>query len=263
MPFQLVETQRLYERVAIQISSLLTAGEFGVGERLPPERELAKRLGVSRPVIREAMVALELSGLVEVRTGSGSFVISTTPTRSGFAGNAPHSHGPSPFELLAARRLIESEIAAEAARQAEPEHMAQLDSSLEALRVSFAAGGDGLEADRDFHIALARATGNAVIERVVMALWDDMNGPILSRLHGLTAGWSKDRTTYQDHLAIRDAIVARNPAAACAAMSAHIAHVEAFFIDESPTTENALSDTPPRSDAPKRRDSLKPTEEAL
>jgi len=74
MPFQIVESQRLYQQVAEQLGGLIDRGEFREGDRLPPERELSKKLGVSRPVVREAMIALEIAGLVEVRVGAGAFV---------------------------------------------------------------------------------------------------------------------------------------------------------------------------------------------
>src|SRR6478752_2735842 len=74
MPFQAVATQRLYEQVAGQVTDLVARGEFKPGDRLPPERDLAKLLGVSRPTVREAMIALEMAGLVEVRVGAGTFV---------------------------------------------------------------------------------------------------------------------------------------------------------------------------------------------
>ena len=74
MPFQPVDSRRLYEQVADQIGGLVRRGEFVAGQRLPAERDLAKMLGVSRPVVREAMIALEIAGLIEVRTGSGAFV---------------------------------------------------------------------------------------------------------------------------------------------------------------------------------------------
>ena len=74
MPFQAVATQRLYEQVAGQVTELVARGEFKPGDRLPPERDLAKVLGVSRPTVREAMIALEMAGLVEVRVGAGTFV---------------------------------------------------------------------------------------------------------------------------------------------------------------------------------------------
>src|SRR5215468_10075973 len=78
VPLQVVEAQRLYRHVAEQIGGLIQAGEFRVGDRLPPERELAKQLGVSRPVVREALIALEIAGIVDVRGGAGTFVVART-----------------------------------------------------------------------------------------------------------------------------------------------------------------------------------------
>jgi DNA-binding transcriptional MocR family regulator len=100
MPFQAVATQRLYEQVAGQVTDLVARGEFKPGDRLPPERDLAKLLGVSRPTVREAMIALEIAGLVEVRVGAGA----SSPTRR--ANGETHARlfegvGSSPLELIA------------------------------------------------------------------------------------------------------------------------------------------------------------------
>src|SRR5262245_52075396 len=110
MPFQVVEVQRLYQQVADQIGGLIRSGEFRSGDRLPPERELARKLGVSRPVVREAMIALEIAGFVEVRGGAGTFVQSARPA-SNHALAALSDPGPSPFDLIAARQMLEGEIA--------------------------------------------------------------------------------------------------------------------------------------------------------
>src|SRR6059058_2038528 len=149
MPFQAVAAQRLYEQVAEQISALIARGEFQPGDRLPPERDLAGKLKVSRPVVREAMLALELAGLVEVRTGAGTYVKSVN--------RAPIkllNTGPSPFELLAARRLIEAEVAAFAAKTATEEDLTALRALVAALRAETEAGRTGAEPDRAFHIRL-------------------------------------------------------------------------------------------------------------
>jgi DNA-binding FadR family transcriptional regulator len=78
MPLQTVEPQRLYRQIAEQLRSLIAVGEFAAGSRLPAERDLAKQLGVSRPSVREALIALEVEGWVEVRTGSGVYVLDRT-----------------------------------------------------------------------------------------------------------------------------------------------------------------------------------------
>ena len=125
MPFQAVATQRLYEQVAGQVTDLVARGEFKPGDRLPPERDLAKLLGVSRPTVREAMIALEIAGLVEVRVGAGAFVTDKARERRRdrrlFEGV-----GSSPLELIAARRTIEPEVAALAAQLATPDEIAAI-----------------------------------------------------------------------------------------------------------------------------------------
>src|SRR5437667_1767217 len=116
MPFQSIEPRRLYRQIAEQIRTLIRDGEFVPGARLPPERDLAKQLGVSRPSVREALIALEVEGLVEVRIGSGIYVQRGAATRSDEPSSVHAAAGP--FELLRARHVIESECAALAAKSA-------------------------------------------------------------------------------------------------------------------------------------------------
>jgi len=118
LPLRAVETTRLYRQIADQIVGLIDSGEFPAGSRLPPERELAALLGVSRTSVREAIIALEISGRVEVRVGTGIFVTRppahTAPAPRAEVGDS----GVGPFELLAARAVIEGETAALAAKHA-------------------------------------------------------------------------------------------------------------------------------------------------
>src|SRR5512141_848960 len=113
MPLQAVESRRLYRQIADQIAALIEKGEYGAGERLPPERDLAKQLGVSRPSVREALIALEVEGYVEVRVGSGVYVLGAPPERG-----SPLAADSGPFELIRARWIIEAECAALAAKNA-------------------------------------------------------------------------------------------------------------------------------------------------
>src|SRR2546427_8312532 len=115
MPIQSIEPRRLYRQIADQIRTLIRSGEFPPGSRLPPERDLAKQLGVSRPSVREALIALEVEGLVEVRIGSGIYVQRSAAARNGDEASAVHAEA-GPFELLRARQVIESECAALAAK---------------------------------------------------------------------------------------------------------------------------------------------------
>jgi DNA-binding FadR family transcriptional regulator len=226
LPFQSIEPQRLYEQVADQIGSLVTSGEYKPGDRLPPERDLARRLGVSRPILREAMVALEIAGLVEVRMGAGTFVKKTraAPVRL--------SAGPGPLELLTARRLIEGEVASFAAGLASEIDTSALRQLNAALRREIDAGRTGVEADRAFHIRLARTTRNGLLVDIVEHLWEGMIGPMLNRFHEITNQLGKHRTNIEDHEAIVAALARNDAEAARAAMIAHINHVETILLDD-------------------------------
>src|SRR6478609_7586299 len=118
MPFQSIEPRRLYRQIADQIRALIKRGEYAAGSRLPPERDLARQLGVSRPSVREALIALEVEGLVDVRIGSGIYVLAR-----GRNARDEVQAASGPFELLRARWVIEGECAALAAKSAKKAHI--------------------------------------------------------------------------------------------------------------------------------------------
>lgn len=221
MPVQMVESRRLYRQIADQIESLIASGEFAAGDRLPPERDLAAKLGVSRATVREAMIALELAGLVDIRIGSGIYVTATRKSET-----AKDDPGPGPFELMDARRAIEAGTAALAASNATAEEIEAIADALAAMRREPAETPDSWEADRLFHLNLARATHNALLARTVLELWDWRNGPMWTRMRAtLYLGKVHDRWIL-DHEKILDALRRRDPAAAAAAMEAHLAGVK-------------------------------------
>ena len=231
MPIQLVEAQRLYQHVAEQIGSLIHAGEFRDGDRLPPERELAKQLGVSRPVVREAMIALEIAGLVDVRGGAGAFV-KRARADAGSLLAATADPGPGPFDLIAARQLLEGEIAFTAASKVTPANMHSLTAAIDQMRSDIEAGRDTRQSDRLFHLRVAELTGNGVLSGLVDGLWAHMLAPmfdVLGRHAGLRG---EDRMTIADHERIVEALGRRDAEAARAAMRAHLAHVEEILMRE-------------------------------
>lgn len=226
MPLQTVEPQRLYRQIAGQLRQSISAGEFAVGARLPAERDLAKQLGVSRPSVREALIALEVEGWVEVRTGSGVYVLE----RGGAARNdavAPTEWGP--LELIRARRVVEGEIAALAAVQAKRRDIALMAGAIAAMRADADAGRLPLEGDRAFHTAVAQTCGNVVLTETVQSFWDSRRGPLFTRLGGYFETVDSWRAAITEHDLVLAAIRAHDPVAARAAMQSHMDKAHARF----------------------------------
>ena len=197
MPLEAIEPRRLYRRIADQLRLLIDQGEFPVGSRLPAERELATQLGVSRPTVREALIALEVEGRLRIRVGSGIYVIEPQPAAA--VSNSASIEGP--FEILRARAFVESAIAEEAARHAKAEDIARLDAVLAEV-----AGESFLMHDRRFHTAVAGILGNCVLVRCVGELFDLRINPYFERLESHTLAATAWRTAHEEHIVIRDAI---------------------------------------------------------
>jgi DNA-binding FadR family transcriptional regulator len=220
MPIQALEPRRLYRRIAEQIAALIKRGEFKPGARLPPERDLAGQLGVSRPSVREALIALEVEGFVEVRIGSGVYVTSRDSCPAASRVTLPPDSGP--FELIDARRFVEPECAALAARHATPAQISQMKSALAGMRADRRAGRVPLENDQRFHQAIAEASGNSAMAMLVRTLWAQRTGPLFLQLEhhfDTPALWTAAIT---EHQAVLDAVAAKDAAAARAAMRAHL-----------------------------------------
>ena len=153
-----VAEPRLYRVVASRIQQLIKDEDIQPGSRLPAERELAAKLEVSRASLREALIALELGGVVEVRGGSGVYVSELVETPA----EMPEV-GPGPFEVLAARRLIESEVAAIAAKVATDSAVDAILKAVMEMERHHEDRTSNEQADRNFHLAIARATGNTAL----------------------------------------------------------------------------------------------------
>ena len=225
MPLQAVDNRRLYRQIADQIAALIERGEYGSGARLPPERDLARQLGVSRPSVREALIALEVEGYVEVRIGSGVYVIG--PGRALRAEPLPADSGP--FELIKARWLIEGECAALAAKAATRTQIRAMEEALDQMESERDKGVMPLGADRLFHMRIAEASGNSALALVVKTLWDQRQGPLFLRLehHFDTPGlWT---VAIREHRDIVAAIAHRDAGAARAAMRRHMNHAAKRF----------------------------------
>ena len=245
MPLQAVEPRRLYRQIADQIAQLIASGEFPPGARLPAERELATSLGVSRASVREAIISLEMGGLVEVRVGTGIFVTAPVPQ-----GTPAGDGGPGPFELLQARRLVEGEIAALAASKADREDLEALRECVARMEAHVDDFAVREASDREFHLRIAKATGNGSLELVVEGLWNqraELWGRMQRHFHTVDLA----HKTIRDHAAILEAIMARDPAGARAAMHRHLTRVVREFqrgLDgrEERALRRAVRSSPPR-----------------
>jgi GntR family transcriptional repressor for pyruvate dehydrogenase complex len=157
MPLNLIEPRRLYQAVADQIAELIRAEEYRPGDRLSNERELVRQLGVSRPVIREATIALEIAGLVDARSGSGIYVCGLPRSAQGVAADLAEI---APFDIFDARLAVEGEVAAVAAEHATAADLREMGEAIAQMRLGAQAGRSTKPANQRFHLAVAVATRN-------------------------------------------------------------------------------------------------------
>ena len=225
MPLTVIEPRRLYRQVAQQIRAAIDRGDFPAGSRLPTERELAANLGVSRPTIREAMIALEVDARVKIRVGSGIYVLPTPVARLDVQSAVPAG----PFEILQARSLIEGAVAEAAATKVTPQGIATLDEILSLMKSTAHPGPESIAVDRMFHVAVADMLGNDATTQIVGSLFDQRFNPYfegLARYFETPDSWQAAR---DEHLTIRNALAAADSVAAAVAMRAHLAASQARF----------------------------------
>lgn len=247
-----ISPRRLYRVIADQLAERIRTGEFAIGDRLPSERELSERLQVSRSSVREALLALEIAGWVEVRVGSGVFVMSTHQVEAATAPGNPALRAAlhaatdmSPFELLDVRLLLEPECAALAAQNATPEQVAEI----LAIQRSMSAAGTPNDYDRLFHDAIGAACGNAALASALSHVWDlSEDSPVFQRLdqHFVTARvW---RLALQEHERVCAAIADGDPIRARHAMTQHLIGIVARLREDVPEVLESAA-TPPQAGA--------------
>ena len=216
-PPRLLRT-RLYEQVAGQISAWITENGLKPGDRLPAERELAQRLGVSRATLSQALVALEVIGVVAVRHGDGTVV---TQSRTRRIVEAIREHADRLPEIIDTRDALETKIAALAADRRTDEDLRRIDEALDAMETDIDAGGRGVEGDERFHGAVTAAAHSLLLARLM-----DEIGELIkeTRIESLSQP-ERPRASLAGHRAIADAIRAGDPEAAADALHAHVALV--------------------------------------
>jgi DNA-binding FadR family transcriptional regulator len=203
-------SKRLFWRIVELIEASINAGDYPAGSRLPPERELASKFNVSRPTIREAIIALEVRGRVEVKTSSGVYVLANP--------NAAQSINKiNAFEVTQARALVEGEVAALAATTITDEELAELNQTL----VDMEEGKSVEAADKSFHRIIADATRNEAMKNLVQSLWD-LRASSIEVIKDYDKVCSKDsKKTIAEHKAIYKALKLKDATKARQAMHEH------------------------------------------
>lgn len=235
--------KRLFQSVAEKISALIDEGSFPPGSRLPGERELSERLGVSRVTIREAEIALQAVGRLEIKTGSGVYVSETQPERHAALPKA------SAFEVTEARLLVESEAAALAAHNITDEGLERLDQLIEQMRVGDYDAAN--EADELFHRTIAEASNNAALVHTIKSLWrmrEDIP-EVKATYQAVCVDDAESRTA--EHRAVFDAIKERDAAGARAAMREHFHRLINAMLDA--TERMALEEVQQRATESRER----------
>lgn len=226
--------QRLYRSVLDKLLQLIDSGDYPPGGRLPPERELAERFEVSRPTIREAIIALEALNRVQVKTGSGVYVLERHESGNGI------DRAVSAFELTEARALIEGEAAALAATMITDGQIEALEAAIKEMADESAGGKLVSEvADKKFHQIISQATFNHMLASVIDNLWYVRdNSPAVRQAYQAICQ-SDGQARIDEHQVILDALKAHDPAAARAAMHQHFSRIldKLIAVDEAEQVE--------------------------
>lgn len=239
--------KRLYHSIADKIARLISNGAYPAGTRLPGERELAEEFNVSRVTIREAEIALQASGYLNIKTGSGAYVLDPPDRKNQSMPNV------SAFELTEARSMFESEAAALAARAISDETLVRLEKQIESMSSDDPDGEEASQqADRDFHLTIARASGNAAVQFVVEKLWEMRTElPAVSAVHAAVCAEETAKDRSAEHAEVLIALRNHDAAGARIAMQEHFARLLTSMIDV--TEEHALKELRKKSSANRQR----------
>ncbi len=241
MPFQKVTPEKLSSAVTAQIEKLILRGILRPGERLPSERELAERMGVSRPSLREAVAELQQKGLLTSKAGSGIFVADVL-------GNAFSdaliglfaSHTEAVFDYIAFRRDMEGLAAERAARLASDTDLKLIDAIHTKMEAAHAKSDPELESqlDADFHMAILEASHNVIMLHMMRSMFQLLQGGVFYNRKIMFQQGSRRRTLLDQHSAINQALQARDPEGARAAVTEHMDFVEKSLADHRKAEAN-------------------------
>jgi len=245
--FTPIEQVPRYKLVAQQIAELITSGQLAAESKMPTDRELVDQLGVSRATIREAMIALEITGFIEVRFGAGAYVSAVVPAASALGAVT----GPGPFELLEARMVVEGEIAYIASQLITKQQLRYLERCNVGMKHETIDVISGGKSDREFHKHIARATENTALINMVSEFWRERTRlPMWVRMHK-RLGEERDirDQIIHEHEAVVSALHARDAERAKDAMRTHIASFGRSLIERwNGLEENEKEEVAPPSE---------------
>lgn len=211
-----MQRSRLYEQIVERLLALIKELELVAGDRLPPERELAASIGVSRASVRQALVVLEVQGLVEVRHGEGAVLLETRPDSAVLAATRAHTRRLP--EVIEAREALEVKLASLAAQRRTDEDIRRIDDALDEMERDIDAGGRGLEGDELFHNAVTAAARSGLLADLMAEISAAIRE---SRLESLSQD-ERPRESLASHRQIADAIRVGDAEAAADSMAEHI-----------------------------------------
>ncbi|SDH86937.1 FadR/GntR family transcriptional regulator [Alloyangia pacifica] len=235
MPFRPVQSEKLSSAVVRQIEELILRGILRPGERLPAERELSDRLGVSRPSLREAVADLQERGLLETRAGAGIFV--TEVLGSAFSDALIQlfsKHDEAVFDYLSFRRDMEGLAAERAALHGTPSDLKVIDALFEKMAAAHQKRNPAEEArlDADFHLAIIEASHNVIMLHMMRSMYQLLREGVFYNRSVMFKQRTTREALLEQHRAINTALQARDAAAAKAAVQAHLGYVEAALVSD-------------------------------
>lgn len=231
--FKKVEAKKVYMEIVEQIRDLIKEGKLRPGDKLPPEHILAEEFGTSRPSVREALSALEILGIIGSRGGKGNFIKNSFKSALYETGFKELREEESPFEILEARKAVESKIAEIAAEKATEGDIAAMRGSLDRMRSYITIIPKIMEYDREFHVNIAKAAHNAVLFSIIIHLTDALKERLWTNLK--EKSWSvpgRPEKYIQQHTEILNAIEKRDSKEASRKMHDHLAGVEKDLLSE-------------------------------
>ncbi len=237
MPFQKIAASKLSKSVVEQIELLILRGVLRPGERLPSERDLADRLGVSRPSLRDALAELEASGLLARRAGAGIFI--SNDLDSSFPPaltNLFARHDEAVYDYITFRRDMEGLAAERAAQFGSDTDLAVINEIF--LKMEKAPEGQGADLDSDFHMAIIEASHNVLMVHMMRAMYDLLKQGILYNRQVVVQITNTRMDLLEQHRAINDALQTRDPKAARTAIEAHMDFVAQAYTDLRRTERN-------------------------